>query len=82
MKYEVKKGDITLNIDDNVFFDKQPKVFRQLYDSARIVETKDADGNVTGTIQTDNIEFDNCFVEVFENGRVIITLKQGEDGTV
>lgn len=82
MKYEVKKGDITLEIDDNVFFDKQPKEFRQMYESARIVETKDDDGNVTGTIQTDNVEFDNCFVEVYENGRVIITLKQDEDGTV
>lgn len=82
MIYQVKKGEVALQIDDNVFFDKQPKVFRQLYDSARIVETKDADGNVTDTMQTDNVEFDNCFVEVFENGRVIITLKQDEDGTV
>lgn len=72
---------VSLEIDDNVFFDKQPEEFRQLYDSDRIMETKDEDGNVTGTIQKDNVEFDNCFVEVFENGRVIITLKQGEDVT-
>lgn len=82
MIYQVKKDSQTLEIDDNVFFDKQPKGFRQMYEAARIVESKDEDGNVTGTMQTDNVEFDNCHVEVFENGRVIITLKQGEDGTV
>lgn len=82
MIYEVKKDTETLQIDDNVFFDKQPKEFRQLYESARIVETKDAAGNVTDTIQTNNIEFDNCYVEIYENGRVIITLKQDEDVTI
>ncbi|MBF0649171.1 hypothetical protein IR083_10095 [Dysgonomonas sp. GY75] len=79
MIYQVKKSDIILEIDDNIFFDKQPKEFRQLYDNARIVETKDEKGNVTGTTQTNNAEFDNCYVEVYENGRVIITLKQDED---
>ena len=79
MIYQVKKGDQTLQIDDNIFFDKQPKEFRQLYDNARIVETKDEDGNVTGTTLSDNVEFDNCYVEVYDNGRVIITLKQDED---
>ncbi|MDR1717436.1 MAG: hypothetical protein LBS20_16505 [Prevotella sp.] len=82
MIYEVKKGTETLQIDDNVFFNKQPKEFRQLYDNARIVKTKGEDDNVTGTAQTNNAEFDNCFIEVFENGRVIITLKQDEDVTV
>ena len=82
MIYEVKKDSKTLKIDDNIFFDKQPKEFRQLYDNARMVEFKDENGNVTDTIQTNTAEFDNCFVEVFENGRVIITLKQGEDDTV
>ena len=82
MIYEVKNDTETLQIDDNVFFDKQPKEFRQLYESARIVETKDAAGNVTDTIQTNNIEFDNCYVEIYENGRVIITLKQDEDVTI
>lgn len=79
MIYEVKKDDVTLEVDDNVFFDRQPKEFRQLYESARIVETKDDDGNVIGTTQTNNVEFDNCYVEIYENGRVIITLKQDED---
>lgn len=79
MIYEVKKDTETLQIDDNVFFDKQPKEFRQLYDNARIVETRDDDGNVIGTTQTNNVEFDNCHVEIYENGRVIITLKQDED---
>jgi len=82
MIYEVKKDSKTLKIDDNIFFDKQPKGFRQMYDNARMVEIKDADGNVTDTIQTNNAEFDNCFVEVYENGRVIITLKQDEDDTI
>ena len=79
MIYEVKKDDVTLEVDDNVFFDRQPKEFRQLYEIARIVETKDDDGNVIGTTQTNNVEFDNCYVEIYENGRVIITLKQDED---
>ncbi|MDR1503673.1 MAG: hypothetical protein LBT43_14600 [Prevotella sp.] len=79
MIYEVKKDDVTLEVDDNVFFDRHPKKFRQLYESARIVETKDDDGNVIGTTQTNNVEFDNCYVEIYENGRVIITLKQDED---
>jgi len=82
MIYEVKKGTETLQIDDNVFFNKQPKEFRQLYDNARIVKTKDEDDNVTGTTQTNNAEFDNCYIEIYENGRVIITIKQEEDVTV
>jgi len=82
MIYQIKKDGTTLKIDDNVFFDKQPKEFRQLYDNARMVEIKDADGNVTGSTQTNNAEFDNCYIEVYENGRVIITLKQEENGTV
>ncbi|MFV0310526.1 MAG: hypothetical protein ACK5KN_02615 [Dysgonomonas sp.] len=79
MIYEVIKDNITLQIDDNVFFDKQPKEFRQIYETARITEFKDEDGNVINTILSDNAEFDNCHVEVYENGRVIITLKQDED---
>ena len=78
MIYEVKKDDVTLEVDDNVFFDRQPKEFRQLYDNARIVETKDNEGNVSGTTQTNNIEFDNCYIQVYDNGRVIITEKNIE----
>lgn len=69
MIYEVKKNDITLQIDDNVLFDKQPKEFRQMYKDARITEF-------------DNVEFDNCYVEVNEHRRLIITYKIEEDGTI
>jgi hypothetical protein len=79
MIYQVKKGDTTLQIDDNILFGKQPEQFRKMYEAARIIEHKDADGNVTGTTQTDYAGFDNCYVEVYENGRVIITLKQDDD---
>lgn len=79
MIYEVKKDEVTLEVDDNVFFDRQPKEFRKLYESARITDIKDGDGNVISRIPSDNVELDNCYVEVYENGRVIITLKQDED---
>lgn len=78
MIYEVKIDDITLNIDDNVFFDEQPKEFRQMYEAAQTIGYVDENGDVI----SDNAEFDNCYVEVFENGRVIITLKQDDDVTV
>ncbi|MDR2002161.1 MAG: hypothetical protein LBQ74_03950 [Prevotella sp.] len=82
MIYEVIKDSITLKIDDNVFFDKQPKEFRQMYEAARTIGYVDNNGDVIVTAITDNAEFDNCFIEAFENGRVIITLKQDEDVTV
>jgi hypothetical protein len=82
MKYEVKKEEKTFTIDDNVFFDKQPKKFRQAYEAARRVETKDEDGNVVATVTNSYASFDNCYAEVFDNGRIIITLKEEEDGTV
>lgn len=79
MIYQVTKGDTTLQIDDNILIDKQPAEFRQMYQAARIIEHKDEDGNVTGTTLSDSAEFDNCHVEVYDNGRVIITLKQKGD---
>ncbi|SBW07230.1 hypothetical protein [uncultured Dysgonomonas sp.] len=82
MIYEVKKDEVTLEIDDNVFFDKQPKEFRKLYENGRITDIKDEDGNVISTIPSDNVEFDNCYVEVYDNGSIIITLKHDEDVTV
>lgn len=79
MIYEVIKDNITLQIDDNVFFDKQPKEFRQMYEAARTIGYVDDNGDVIVTAIADNAEFDNCFVEVYDNGRVIITLKQDAD---
>lgn len=61
MIYEVKKDDIVLEIDDMVFFDKQPNEFR----------------NILNRLLVDNIaEFDNCLVILLETGRVIITEKE------
>lgn len=82
MIYQVTKDNQTLEIDDNVFFDKQPAAFRQMYESARIVEMKDEKGNVITTMQNDNAEFDNCHVQVYGNGRVIITFKEYKDATI
>lgn len=61
MIYEVKKDNIVLEIDDMVFFDKQPNEFR----------------NMLNRLLVDNIaEFDNCLVILLETGRVIITEKE------
>ncbi len=61
MIYEVKKDDIVLEIDDMVFFDKQPNEFR----------------NMLNRLLVDNIaEFDNCLVILLETGRAIITEKE------
>lgn len=66
MIYEVIKGETTFRIDDNIFFDKQPKAFRKAYE-----ENKECD------VAT----FDNVTVMVLPNNRVIITEieKGGED---
>ncbi|MBK5721836.1 hypothetical protein JGH11_13230 [Dysgonomonas sp. Marseille-P4677] len=67
MIYEVKKGDVILEVDDNIFFEEQPSVFRELFD--KHVESGVAD-------------FDNCNILVLNNKRVIITEKLEEDGKV
>lgn len=67
MIYEVKKDSITLDIDDNVFFDRQPAKFRELF--AKLKEN-------------DSARFDNCDVLVLNNGRVIITEKMDDNGEI
>lgn len=75
MIYEVKKNDVTLQIDDNVLFPAQSKEFRQMYEAGRIVEFKDEKGKVINTMLTNNAEFDNCYIEVNVHGRLIISYK-------
>lgn len=65
MIYNVIKDNITFEIDDEVFFNNQPKEFRVLYDELK-------KGNT--------VEFDNCTVTVFDTGRVIITEREVQDG--
>lgn len=67
MRYEVKKGNIVLHVDDNVFFEDQPRVFRELFSQMR-------GGN--------SADFDNCNIMILDNGRVVITEKLEEDGEV
>lgn len=67
MIYEVKKDDTILQIDDNVLFHKQPKEFRDLFGEVK---------------NGDTAYFDNCNVLVFETGRVVITPKEEENGTI
>jgi hypothetical protein len=67
MIYEVRKDDITVEIDDNILFDNQPKKFKNLFS-----ELKD----------DDIADFDNCTILVLKTGRVIITIKLEEDGAV
>ena len=63
MIYEIKKGAKTYKVDDNVFFDKQPKAFRTAYEKLK---------------EGDTASFDNADVIVFTNGRVIVTEKESE----
>lgn len=67
MIYEVKKEDITLQIDDNVLFEKQPKKFRDLFNEVR-------DGDIA--------DFDNCNALVLYTSRIIITIKLDKNGTI
>ncbi|WP_029902291.1 hypothetical protein [Prevotella sp. 10(H)] len=76
MIYEIKKNDMTLLVDDNVFFDKQPKEFKSLYEDHRYVETTDENGNVIGGYETDSADVENYNILVLKSGRVIITKKQ------
>lgn len=67
MIYQVKKGEVAFEIDDNMLYDKQPKQFKELF----------------GKLKVENMaDFDNCIVLVLYTGRVIITEKTEEDGIV
>lgn len=81
MKYEVIKGDVRLTVNDNIFFENQSEEFRAIYKQAQIIELKDDKGNVIGHEEVKNAEFDNCLIEVFDNGRIIITQKK-EDNVI
>lgn len=61
MIYTVQKDNQVFEIDDNIFFDKQPKGFRDIYLSAK---------------QGDVVEMDNCYVIVLKTGRIMITIKE------
>lgn len=64
MIYTVKKENVNLKIDDNIFFRDQPAKFRKLY---------------KGLLIDNQAVFDNCTVLVLDNGRVIITENREED---
>lgn len=65
MIYEVTKQEKIYKVDDNVFFDRQPKAFRMAYDEVRVGDTA---------------IFDNATVLVLPNNRVIITEIESEVG--
>lgn len=69
MIYEVKKDDVVLEVDDMVFFAEQSEEFRRIFENGR--NARD-DANVIAITLSNNVEFDNCFVAVYDNGRVII----------
>ena len=60
MIFEIKKGEITYQVDDLILFENQPKDFKAAY---------------WENIYNGAAEFDNASVVVFETGRVIITEK-------
>ncbi|MFT3993852.1 MAG: hypothetical protein QM660_06065 [Dysgonomonas sp.] len=60
MIYEIVKGKDTFEIDDNVFFNRQIKEFKTIFEE----------------LAQDNIAaFDNCSVLVFANGKIVVTPK-------
>ncbi len=64
MIYTVKKDEQEFEVDDNVFFEKQSKAFRDVFESTR---------------QGDIAEFDNCYATLLMNNRIIITIKEEEE---
>ncbi|MFR0676064.1 hypothetical protein [Dysgonomonas mossii] len=68
MIYEVKKDDVTFEVDDNLLFDSQSQRFKKVYEELVTYNTQ--------------AEFDNCSVLVLGTGRVIITKKTEDDGQV
>jgi hypothetical protein len=65
MKYEVKKEDVTYEINDTVLLADQPKDFRKVFNENR---------------QGDMVEFDNVHIILVSSGRIIVTIKENEDG--
>lgn len=67
MIYTIQKEEQEFEVDDNILFDKQPRKNTDLFN-----EIKDRD----------TADFDNCTVLVLHTGRIIITLKSDENGTI
>mgnify|MGYP000913808721 CR=1 FL=1 len=67
MIYKVIKDEQEFEIDDNILFDKQPKGLKNLFNEIKNGDTAD---------------FDNSTVLVLHTGRIIITLKSDENGTI
>lgn len=65
MIYKVIKDNKTFEIEDTVFFDRQPQEFRELFNKSKL---------------GDMAEFDNCYVLVLNTNRVIISEKEVSDG--
>jgi hypothetical protein len=62
MIYLVKKSDITLEIDDTVYFGDQPEEFRELF---RQCETPDNPGTAI---------FDNSTAFINDSGRILFNV--------
>lgn len=67
MIYEVKKDDVKFEIDDTVFFSNQTKKFQAAFNKNR---------------QGNSCEFDNARIILLDSGRIIVTIKESEDGTI
>lgn len=57
MIYTVQKDNQTFEIDDNVFFNDQPKAFRDAFAAVR---------------QGDTADFDNAKIMLLISGRIVI----------
>lgn len=64
MIYKVKKGEESYQVDDLVFFHKQPARFQAVINADR---------------QGDTVEFDNATILLLDTGRVLVNLKPEDD---
>ena len=65
MIYEIRKGEKVFEVDDTVFFKDQPRKIKNAFNEC---------------MQGDNVEFDNAYIILLISGRIIITIKDDEDG--
>jgi len=75
MIYQVKKDKTTLQIDDTIPYESQSSKFKKLFEELCYTEQKGTDESgkeITKRIPADAALFDNCKINVLENGRLII----------
>jgi hypothetical protein len=67
MKYKVTKDEQEFEVEDTVLFDDQPKAFKKAFNELK---------------QGDTAGFDNCATTLMPSGRILITEKTEDNGTI